>query len=168
VEAAFEIAALASDGKVENLPRLIEALGDSSEPVRWWAAQGCTILGKEAAGAEGALLKCLSDQSGAVAVAAAEALAHSGISDAALAALERRLQPSENAGVIQQAANVLDRLGEIARPLLPAMKRAVETAPSTPNGKYPPQFVLHHAIDVLEGKTAAFVYPAPISSADSR
>jgi arylsulfatase A-like enzyme len=168
VERVLDIATLASERDAKNLPQFIEALSDDSEPIRWWAAQGCTILGKKAASAEAALMQRLADKSGAVAVVAAEALVRLGKPEAAFPALERQLQNTENPGAIQQASNVLDRLGEIARPLLPAMKRAVASAAETPGGKYPPQFVLHHAIDVLEGRTAAFVYPPVRPSPDSQ
>ena len=53
-----------------NLPKLIEALHDPCEPIRWWAAQGCTMLREKAAPAEAALRKRLEDNSGAVQIAA--------------------------------------------------------------------------------------------------
>ena len=140
---------------------LIEALADDSEPVRWWAAQGCAMLGQKAAPAEAALKARLDDTSGAVAVAAAEALARLGKAELALPVLERWIQRTDSPGFIQQAANVLDRLGETARPLLPAMKRALTAAPPAKGGTYPPQQILHHAIEVLEGRTQGLVYPHP-------
>jgi HEAT repeat protein len=159
IERVFALATMASEREVKHLPKLIEALDDESEPMRWWAAQGCTMLGAQAAAAEAALRKHLDDPSGAVAGAAAEALAHLGKLDAALPTLERCLENMATPAFIQHAANVLDRLGERARPALPAMKRAVESAKPTPGGTYPPQYILNHAIAVLEGKTPALVYP---------
>ena len=117
------------------------------------------MLGAKAAPAEAALRKHLDDPSGAVQVATAEALASLGKLDAALPALERCLQNTDTPAFTQQAANVLDRLGERARPALPAMKRAVESAKPTAGGTYPPQHILNHAIAVLEGKKPALVYP---------
>ena len=155
----FALAILASDRDPKNLPGLIAALDDASEPLRWWAAQGCTMLGAQSAPAEAALRRRLADPSGAVQVAAAEALAALGKLDAALPALERCIESSPTPAFIMQAGNVLDRLGERARPALPAMKRAVASAPSAPAGSYPPQHILHHAIAVLEGTTPALVYP---------
>lgn len=70
-----------------------------------------------------ALRKCLEDASGAVQVAAAEALARQDQTDTALKVLERRLHDPANPWFALQAANVLDRLGEAARPALPAMRK---------------------------------------------
>jgi hypothetical protein len=159
IERVFALAIMASDRDPQNLSALTAALDDASEPIRWWAAQGCTMLGARAAPAEAALRRHLADPSGAVQVAAAEALAGLGKLDAALPALERCLQNTDTPAFIMQAGNVLDRLGESARPSLPAMKRAVASAQPTPAGTYPPQHILNHAIDVLEGTTPALVYP---------
>ena len=64
---------LAADSAVELGPqesrRFLAALDDPSEPVRWWAAQGCTILGAQAGPAEAALRQRLTDVSGASAAA---------------------------------------------------------------------------------------------------
>lgn len=155
----FALAAKASDRDPQNLPALIASLDDASEPIRWWAAQGCTMLGTKAAPAEAALRRHLADPSGAVQVAAAEALAALGKLDPALPALERCLQDTNTPAFIMQAGNVLDRLGERARPVLPAMKRAVASATPAPAGTYPPQHILNHAIAVLEGTTPVLVYP---------
>lgn len=160
VERALDLAFRASERDLANLPKFIEALGDESEPVRWWAAQGCAMLGKKAASAEAALRRRLDDNSGAVAVAAAEALARLGQPDAALPVLERWAQDTDAPAFILHAGNVLDRLGEIARPSLPAMKRALALAKPAPAGTYPPQHILNHAIAVLEGRTPALVYPS--------
>jgi len=159
VERVFDLAVLASERNAANLPAFIKALADESEPIRWWAAQGCTILGEKAAPAEAALRRCLDDKSGAVAVAAAEALARQGQAKAALPVLERWAQSTGTPAFIMQAGNVLDRLGELARPALPAMKRALTFAKPTPGGTYPPQHIMEHSVAVLEGRAAAFVYP---------
>lgn len=165
MERVLDLALLASERDAANLPKFIEALGDASEPIRWWAAQGCAMLRGKILPAEAALLRCLEDKSGAVAVAAAEALARHGRRDAALPVLARWAQNTDAPAAILHAGNVLDRLGEIARPALPAMKRALESAKPTPGGTYPPQYILNHAVAVLEGRTAALVYPpAPAQS----
>ena len=166
VERVFDLAILATERDAANLPKFIKALADDSEPVRWWAAQGCTILREKAAPAAAALRHCLDDKSGAVAVSAAEALARLGQLDAALPALERVLQTTGTPAFIQHAANVLDRLGESARPALPAMRRALASAaPAKAGAQYPPQHILAHTIAVLEGKTPALVYPPPAQRA---
>jgi hypothetical protein len=118
------------------------------------------MLGIKAASAEAALHRRLDDKSGAVAVAAAEALARLGQPEAALPVLEHWAQNTDEPAVILHAGNVLDRLGEIARPSLPAMKRALAHAKPTPAGIYPPQYIMNHAIAVLEGRMPALVYPS--------
>ncbi len=156
VERVFELAMLASERNPANLPKLITALDDPSEPIRWWAAQGCTMLREKAVPVEKALCRRLQDPSGSVQVAAAEALARLGKAPVALPALERCLKAG--GPVSFQAGNVLDRLGEAARPLLPAMKEALESAADKGKPGSPIR-VLKHAIDVLEGREPAMVYP---------
>ncbi len=160
VERTLDLALLASERNSAHLPKFIAALDDASEPIRWWAAQGCAMLGEKAAAAEGALRRQLADKSGAVAVAAAEALARLGRPDLALPVLEAHVLKGGNDAWTLQAGNVLDRLGEAARPSLPAMKRAFTGAKPLPGGRYPPQYILGHAIAVLEGKVPALVYPS--------
>jgi arylsulfatase A-like enzyme len=163
VEKVYALACQASDRDPANLPQFIAALGDPSEPMRWWGAQGCTILGPKAAEAEAALKAALNDKSGAVAAAAAEALARIGKPAEALGTLEQLIQLDGNDGAVMIAANVLDRLGEAARPSLPAMKKAFakEASAKLEGGKYAPTHLLKHAIDVLEGRVDALVYPEP-------
>jgi arylsulfatase A-like enzyme len=160
VERVFDLAGLASERDVANLPKLIDALDDSSEPIRWWAAQGCTMLGEQAATAEAALRRRLEDDSGAVAIAAAEALAALGKPEPALPVLEHWLQQDANPAFALQAANVLGRLGERARGSLPAMKAAAASIVARKNGTYPQLHdLLKYTIDVLEGRTPETVYP---------
>lgn len=156
IERVLELALLASDRNPANLPRLMAAFDDASEPVRWWAAQGCTILREQAAPAEAALRKLLDDKSGAVAIAAAEALVHLGKPAVALPVLERWLQNTENFAL--QAANVLDRIGEQARPLLTTMQRVSKAANGNKEQTHL-RWLLEHTVDVLAGTTPALVYP---------
>jgi arylsulfatase A-like enzyme len=162
IERVFALACLASERNPENLPKLTAALEDLSEPIRWWAAQGCTMLGRKAARAESALRKRLEDPSGAVQVAVAEALARIGKTEVALPVLERWLQNSNSPFFALQAANVLDRLGQQARPTLPVLRRALATASQTKDGPNASQYlerIVGHTIAVLEGKKDALVYP---------
>jgi arylsulfatase A-like enzyme len=162
LERVLALATLASERDPARLPQLIKALGDESEPIRWWAAQGCAMLGAKAAPAETALRQRLSDPSGAVQVAAAEALARLGKIESALPVLERWLRNTEKVACALQAANVLDRMGEGARPALPLMKRLLKQAEARekpfPGHPYP-QRILKRIIDVLEGRTPPLVYP---------
>ena len=169
LERAFELANLASERNPANLAKLTMALDDESEPIRWWAAQGCSMLREKAAPADAKLLKLLGDPSGAVQVVAAEALAYIGKLDAALPALERQLSNAERDGVALQAANVLARLGEAARPILPGMKAVLTKLEVRPEShdkaasysqRYPKD-LLTKAIGVLEGSVTPLVYPTP-------
>ncbi|HNQ88145.1 MAG TPA: sulfatase-like hydrolase/transferase [Verrucomicrobiota bacterium] len=171
VERVVDLANRASERNAANLPRLIEALEDPCEPVRWWAAQGCTMLGQHAAAAETALRRRLDDPSGAVQVAAAEALARLKALDSALPTLERWLTHTASPPFALQAANVLDRLGEHARPALPTMRRVLDQADDAKNNAHPlhyPARILRHTVAVLDGATQALVYPQPAQSASQR
>jgi HEAT repeat protein len=161
IERVFAMANLASERNCTNLPQLIEALSDECKPIRWWAAQGCTMLREESAPADAALRQRLADKSGAVQVAAAEALARLGKADVALPVLERWSQQTDTPFVALQAANVLARLGEAARPALPAMKTALATAAKQSGaGEAYSVRILTHTIAVLEGREQPLVYPA--------
>lgn len=159
----YELATLASARDEENLPHLITALDDSNEAIRWWAAQGCTMLRGKAQAAEPTLRKRLDDSSGAVRVAAAEALAALGREELSLPVLERQLADTGHGAFALQAGNVLDRLGDAARPALPAMKRVLAGLPESSEANQMEGYLrrmLNHTISVLEGRTAALVYPA--------
>jgi len=193
VERVYVLALLASARDAANVSEFIASLDDPNEAIRWWAAQGCAMLREKALPAETALRRRLEDSSGAVQVAAAEALARMGRTDVALAALERQLAGTDNPAFALQAANVLDRLGELARPALPAMKRMLVRTPDAsavsqaakPNGSLSAEWeewpavdeksrmedsirrITDHAVRVLEGRTPALVYPAGATSKPS-
>ena len=160
-ERVVDLANLASERKVENLPKLSAALDDPNEAIRWWGALGCAMLRNQAAPAEAALRRRLEDPSGAVQAAAAEALAHLGHADLALPVLERWVTNTSGTFYTVHAANVLIRLGETGRPLLPVMKQmysatqgaAINTAPFYLNR------LLERNIALLEGREPALVYP---------
>ncbi|MFO1490893.1 MAG: sulfatase-like hydrolase/transferase [Kiritimatiellia bacterium] len=160
-ERVVDLANAAPDRDPAALPRFIEALSDPSEPVRWWAAQACTMLGARALPAAAALRSRLDDPSGAVQVAVAEALAAIGSTAEALPVLERWMARADNPAFAVQSANVLDRLGESARPLLPKLKTVLAGAARRPGKteQYPVR-ILSRTIDVLEGREQALVYPS--------
>jgi HEAT repeat protein len=161
LERVFALATLASERLPKNLPKLMAGLEDPSEPIRWWAAQGCAMLGSRALPAEVELRKRLADESGAVQVAAAEALARMGKSEIALPTLERCLSHT-NLWFALQAANVFDRLGEQARPALPELKMALRSATEAKGRGNASEYlerILQHTLSVLEGTTPALVYP---------
>jgi arylsulfatase A-like enzyme len=161
IERVLNLANAASQRNPANLPKLIVMLSDDNEPIRWWAAQACTMLGEKASPAESALRLRLQDKSGAVQVAAGEALARLGKTSLALPALERCLTNAHSGFFALQAANVFDRLGEQARPSLPKLKAALQSVsgsdPATANQYL--ERILDHTISVLEHKTAALAYP---------
>jgi arylsulfatase A-like enzyme len=164
LEAAFEMAMLASERNPEHLPKLIEGLKANSEPVRWWAAQGC-VMHLEGRKAEPELIACLSDASPAVQVAAAEALVRHGKADIGLAALSNVLLKTTNKGAAMQAANACNRLGELARPALPALKELLARANNQGGDAVAKDRYVHdmteYVVKVLEGQTERLVYPAP-------
>lgn len=110
------IADVASDRAANPAP-LLPALTDKDPVVRYWAATGVTIHRFKAA--EKQLVTLLSDPEAAVRIAAAEALFHLGRKDEAVAALAAALKDPVRPARLQ-ALNVLETLGEAARPALPA------------------------------------------------
>jgi arylsulfatase A-like enzyme len=168
-----DIANAASERNERHLSQFIEALEDPSEPVRWWAAQGCAMLRDRAGAAQSALLKHLSDPSGAVCVAAAEALVYLGKEAAALEALEKVAGDKSSAGFALLAANVFSRIGEKARPSLPALRRLLAGFESSYQAKgedkYGPRYpvdILKKTISILDGESQPLVYP-PAATAHS-
>lgn len=99
------------------LPQLLARLRDDYAPVRYWAVAGLLNLGRAAAAAESALLERLADTHPEIALAAAEALCGLGKETAALPVLARHMQ-DERQLVRIAAGNVVNRIGEKARPLL--------------------------------------------------
>ncbi len=162
-ERVVDLADLASERKAENLPKLTAALDDPNEAIRWWGALGCAMLRAQAAPAEAALRRRLEDPSGAVQSAAADALAQMGHVDAALPALERWITATNESFYTVHAANVLLRLGEAGRPLLPVMKKLY--AATVDETKNSPAAYLHRNLQrniaLLEGRQPALVYPKP-------
>jgi arylsulfatase A-like enzyme len=154
----IDLADLAFRRDPANLPKLIAALDDTNEAMRWWAAQGCAMLRQKAAPAEPLLRQRLVDSSAAVQIATAEALARLGRVDAALPVLERWLENSDHPIFALQAANVLDRLGTAARSSLPVMERMLAATAGEKGVANPRQF-LHRSLErttaVLTGRAAA-------------
>jgi N-sulfoglucosamine sulfohydrolase len=64
----------ASSGDKNNLPEFIKKLASPDPVTRYWASQGCLILGKAAAPAADALVTCLRDEHSTVRISAAHAL----------------------------------------------------------------------------------------------
>jgi arylsulfatase A-like enzyme len=109
----------------DNVDRLLELCGDEDAAVRFWAVIGLTNSGSRDDPVAAALTKALADPSVEVRIVAAEALCRIDRTHVALPELTAALL-HESFWVRLQAANVLDRVGEKARPALDAMKKAVE------------------------------------------
>jgi arylsulfatase A-like enzyme len=156
-----DLANVASERKAQNLPRLQAALEDKNEAIRWWGALGCAMLRDKAAPAEPVLRKRLDDPSGAVQAAAADALVHLGQTNLALPVLERWITNTTGTFYTVHAANVLFRMGEAGRPLLPVMKKTYAATQEAGNVTAPGYLnrILERNIALLEGREPALVYP---------
>ncbi len=125
-EAIFATAQMASSGKAADLPELVKRLGSPDSAVRYWAATGLLIQGKAgfAAGPE-ALRQALDDDSGSVAIVAAESLGRHGEAadrEKALALLlEKGNQETGNTHEAILALNALDYLDKAADPVRAAV-----------------------------------------------
>ena len=119
----LEAADLANRMDAGCLEELVKLLGDDEPALRYWGATGLVALGKDAAPAVDALVRAIEDPAPNVRIAAAEALLNLGRTDDALPVLIAGLE-HPTAFVRLRAINVLDRLGEQARPALPTIERA--------------------------------------------
>lgn len=126
IRQVIRVADVAVERDPANVGQLAQRLGDDVEPIRWWAALGCVMLRERAAGAVYALTDALEDPSDPVRVAAAEALVWIGGAgrEQGLQALATLLTDDANERVRLQAANALENVGELARPVLDAIEQA--------------------------------------------
>lgn len=118
-----ELADLANQRDPANLPKLVDLLGDDDPAARFWGAVGLVALGEEAAPAKAVLQTAISDEAPYVAVTAAEGLCQLGNIEGAMPVLLEGLK-NDSPLIRLRAINVLDRLGEQARPALDAMRSA--------------------------------------------
>ncbi len=121
-ERVFAAADLASNLRPEGTDELVSLLADSDSAVRYWAAMGLLMRGREAVRAQrDALARALDDPSPDVRIAAAEALgrygdeADAGRATALLADLADWSR--QEVFVPMAALNAIDALGERAEPL---------------------------------------------------
>jgi uncharacterized sulfatase len=144
----WETADRASMQRPEDTPKLKQSLGDADSAVRYWAALGMLMRGKDAvASAKSELHQCLADPAPSVRIAAAEALGKHGDdrdAEKAVAALAE-LAPLKKGElfVSVEALNALGELGPRAAPALPALCRAAEGVQAVPqrNRDYVPRLV---------------------------
>jgi arylsulfatase A-like enzyme len=126
----LELAATATQRDPANLPVFASMLDHPNEVMRYWAALGCGMLGKDAVEIAPALEACMTgDASVQVRVAAAGALGRAGGTDRAVTFLAHVAASSdEHDRVRLQAVNALTELGDHARPALPQLQVA-ESSP---------------------------------------
>jgi uncharacterized sulfatase len=119
----LEAADLANRMDSRCLGDLVGLLRDDDPAIRYWGAVGLVALRDQAAPAKEMLHKAAEDRAPNVRIAAAEALCQLGDIDRALPVLIEGLR-HETPFIRLRAMNVLDGLGEAARPALPAMREA--------------------------------------------
>lgn len=114
---------LANRMDADRIPELVQLLRDDEPAVRYWGATGLVALGKDAEPAAEVLAESLEDPAPNVRIAAAEALCNIGrVSDAMPGLMAGLRHPT--AFIRLRAMNVLDRLGQQARPAISAIKEA--------------------------------------------
>ena len=136
----FATAELASNLKPAALPQLRQSLADADSAVRYWAALGVLMRGKDAvATARADLQRALTDASPFVRIPAAQALGQFGEQadlDKALPVLLEQADWSKSGVFASIAAlNALGALGPKAAPALAAIKALPENGPS-PDARY--------------------------------
>jgi hypothetical protein len=109
LENIIETAELASSYNLNHIPELINRLSSADAAVRYWAAIGCAVRGKNANAAKSKLKELLQDSYGNVRIAAAEALCKMGCKEEAMAVLIKEMN-NQNPSIQLHALNVLDAI----------------------------------------------------------
>ncbi len=112
--ALVDLAFTASSRDPHQIARLQKELASTDPVSRYWAAQGCLILGKDAVPATDSLVKLLNDPNSAVRVAAAHALATLDHRDRAVTALVAELEDATNEEAGLNAINALTHLDALS------------------------------------------------------
>ncbi len=131
IESLTTMATKASSGAA-HLPDLRGAMDHADAAVRYWGATGIGNFAEESKvvpGLSESLEARLSDESPAVAIAAARALCRMGEPEKGLATLEKHLG-GDNEWARLEAVIVLDELDEAARPSLAAIQGALLEQPN--------------------------------------
>jgi arylsulfatase A-like enzyme len=139
--AILAIAEAASSLKSDDLPKLLDGLGDKDANVRYWATFGILMRGGQTVQDNLTPMRHMrSDASPYVRVVAAEGLARFGRDedfDPALQTLLDLAAPKEKSVYVRLAAlNALDRLGDKARPALATIKSWPTDAPKGDRAAY--------------------------------
>lgn len=144
----IETAEMASLPNRSSGREIVKRLRDKDPSVRYWAALGCTILGTDMNPAVSDLKLLLNDSEGAVRVAAAEALYELGETEEGFSALLSALK-HDNLFVRVQALNVLQSLGDEAKPAIEYVKQLIPSGP-LPNPGQDTAYDLRAARSFLE------------------
>jgi hypothetical protein len=123
---AMALAARAIERCEAHLDDFVVALGDDSEVLRFWAAQGLLMLGPRCAPAAARLRTSLLDRSPHVRIVAAEALAQAGHQDVAEPVLVGLLDPGNDWRVRLQALNALTYLPALPSSALAAVDATLD------------------------------------------
>lgn len=118
----LETAEMATTRDASSLNKLIERLSNKNPMVRYWAVTGCIILEKGAETAKPQIKALLLDPEPAVRLAAAEALYGLDETRLVLPILSQSFT-TNNMQARLQALNILEIMGEEAKPILPALKQ---------------------------------------------
>ncbi len=131
--------------------KLIIRLKDEEPSVRFWAANVLSDLGSSAKPARQDLLTALhTDPVAEIRIAAAQALCRLGTPEPALPVLATYLQ-DERLFIRVAAANVIDRIGDQARPILPEIQAALERSwPDLKQGANFLPWLLQHTLNQWE------------------
>ena len=125
LERVMQTAELAASKDPDAFPEIRKRLADKHPVIRYWAATGCTVLSGAAAPAKPSLQRLLQDPEISVRIAAAEALYGLNEKEAPLKVLISALT-HDNIMARVQALNVLENMGEDARPALEALKQLLK------------------------------------------
>ncbi|WP_299581130.1 sulfatase-like hydrolase/transferase [uncultured Sunxiuqinia sp.] len=124
LKAIIDAAELATLGRKDKLPQLVQLLDHENESVRYWAATGLLILRADAREAQPKLEQVLDDSSVSVSIIAAEALYYLGEKEKALTTLLAALKhPSPFART--HALNVIDYTHEFTSTIQEALFQMV-------------------------------------------
>lgn len=120
------LAATTIQRKPENVPRLIAALRDDNDVIRYWAAQGLLMLRKLANDALEPLRRCLNeDPSPSVRIVAAEALTWIAEPEPSVRYLSKVLDSEKHQRIRLQALDALTWIGPAASAALDSIERAI-------------------------------------------
>ncbi len=120
-----------------SLSKLKEMMGHKDSAIRYWAATGCIIVGKESKTLKKDLLNLLKDTSPDVRTASAHALFNIGESEKAVPVLEKILS-EKNQFHRLRAMNVLDHMDESAKD---AVTRIAKIGDSAKIGAYGENYI---------------------------